>query len=175
MNQAVEQFAAVTQAQIDSFTRISEIALEGFERVSELQIQTAKSAVADAIEASKALTSVKNPQDWVAFNSNLIQPGVEKAATYTRSLYDALATTQADLSKLVEERVAEVNKVFVTSLDHAAKSGPAGSEVAVAAVKTAIAAASTAYDNITKATRQVVDITEANIGAANKTSKKKAA
>src|SRR5688572_24718656 len=148
MNQAVEQFTSLAQAQIDSFSRASEIALEGVEKVSELQIQTAKSAIADVVEASKAWGSAKTPQDWVAFNSNLVQPSVEKVANYARSLYDVLASTQSELSKLVEARVAEANKAFVTSLDQAAKSGPAGSEVAVAAVKTAIAAASTAYDNI---------------------------
>ncbi|HET6757210.1 MAG: TIGR01841 family phasin [Burkholderiales bacterium] len=175
MNQVVEQISSTAQAQIDSFSRASEIALEGVERVAALQIQTAKSAIADAVEASRSWASVKSPQDWAAFNSNLVQPSVEKVTNYTRSLYDALATTQSELSKLVEERVAEANKAFVAGLDQVAKSGPAGSEVAVAAVKTAIAAAGTAYDNITKATRQVVDITEANIAAAGKTSKKKAA
>ncbi|MGH8727098.1 MAG: phasin family protein [Burkholderiales bacterium] len=175
MNQTVEQVTSAAQAQIDSFSRASEIALEGMEKVSNIQIEAARNALAEAIEASRAFVSVKSPQDWVAFNSNLIQPAVEKAAGYSRSLYDAVATTQSELSKLVEARVAEANKAFVASLDQAAKSGPAGSEVAVAAVKTAIAAASTAYDNITKATKQVVDITEANIGAAGKVSKKKAA
>jgi phasin family protein len=174
MNPVVDQISSATQSQIDSLSRASEIAIQGLERVSEIQIQAAKSAIADAVEAGKTWASIKNPQEWVAFNSNLIQPSVEKAAGYARSVYDAVAGTQAELSKLVEERVAEANKAFVANLDQAAKSGPAGSEVAVAAVKTAIAAANTAYDNITKATKQVVDITEANI-AANKVSKKKVA
>ena len=174
MSPVLEQIAGATQSNIDSFSRASEITLAGVERVSEIQLQAAKTALADVVEASKVWASVKSPQEWAAVNSNFIQPAVEKAATYARSVYDAVASTQGELSKLVEERVAEANKTFVANLDQAAKSGPAGSEVAVAAVKTAIAAANTAYDNITKATKQVVDITEANI-AAGKGAKKKVA
>jgi phasin family protein len=175
MNTVFEQIASATQSQIDTFSRASEITLAGIERVSDIQLQAAKSALADVVEASKVWASVKSPQEWNAVNSNFIQPTVEKAATYARSIYDAVANTQAELSKLVEERVAEANKTFVANLDQAAKSGPAGSEVAVAAVKTALAAANTAYDNITKATKQVVDITEANITAGKTGAKKKVA
>jgi phasin family protein len=174
MNPLVEQLSSAAQSQIESFSRASEIAIEGVQRVAEIQIQAAKTAVADAVEAGKVWASAKSPQEWIAINSNFIQPSVEKAANYARSIYDTVAGTQAELSKLVEERAAEVNKAFVATLDQAAKSGPAGSEVAVAAVKTALAAANTAYDNITKATKQVVDITEANV-VADKPSKKKAA
>ena len=51
-------------------------------------------------------------------------------------------------------------------LDKASKSAPAGSDVAVAAVKSAIAAATSAFDNMNKAAKQVSEIAEANVAAA---------
>ena len=54
---------------------------------------------------------------------------------------------------------------------------PAGSDVAVAAVKSAMAAANQAYDAFSKATKQVAEATEATMTAATNTvaTKKKAA
>ena len=52
-----------------------------------------------------------------------------------------------------------------------AKSAPAGSDVAVAAVKSMLAAANSAYDNLTKVTKQATEIAEANVNAATETVK----
>jgi hypothetical protein len=85
---------------------------------------------------------------------------------YSRNVYEIASQTQVGVSKLVEAQAAEANKSFVALLDKAAKSAPAGSDVAVAAVKSAIAAANSAYDSITKAGKQFADIAEANVAAA---------
>ena len=67
---------------------------------------------------------------------------------------------------MVEAQLTEANKNVAEALDKAAKSAPAGSDVAVAAVKQAIAAANSAYDSMTKAAKQVAEIAEANVTAA---------
>ena len=51
------------------------------------------------------------------------------------------------------------------------KNAPAGSDVAMAAVKSMLAASNTAYDNFTKVTRQATEIAEANVAAATETVK----
>jgi hypothetical protein len=51
-------------------------------------------------------------------------------------------------------------------LDQSLKNAPAGSDAAVAAVKSAMAVANAAYDNMTKAAKQVTEIAEANVAAA---------
>jgi hypothetical protein len=55
---------------------------------------------------------------------------------------------------------------MVGILDKVSKSAPAGSDVAVAAVKSALAAASTAYDSFNKVAKQATEIAEANFAAA---------
>jgi len=47
--------------------------------------------------------------------------------------------------------------------------GMAGSDVAVAAVKSMLAAGNAAYDNFTKVTKQATEIAEANVAAASET------
>jgi hypothetical protein len=91
---------------------------------------------------------------------------VEKAVAYSRGVYEIATQTSEELSKVFEGQFAELNKNVSSALDKAAKNAPAGSDVAVAAVKSAIAAANSAYDSISKAAKQVAEITEANVAAA---------
>ena len=77
----------------------------------------------------------------------------------------------AELSKVAERRAAEWNDNFVVLLDKVSKNAPAGSDVAVAAVKSMLAAGNSAYDNLTKIARQATEIAEANVTAATETVK----
>jgi phasin family protein len=120
----------------------------------------------DSVANAKALLAVKDVQQLVAMQATLAQPAVEKAVAYSRSVYEIATQTQEELSKVVESQFSEMNKTVATALDKAAKNAPAGSDVAVAAVKQAIAAANSAYDSMTKAAKQVAEIAEANVAAA---------
>ena len=59
----------------------------------------------------------------------------------------------------------EANKTLASTLDKVTKNAPAGSDVAVAAMKSALAAANSAYDSVTKAVKQVTEMAEANAEA----------
>ena len=83
----------------------------------------------------------KDVQEAMAIQASLAQPNVEKAVAYSRSVYEISAQTQEELSKMVEAQFSDFQKTVAGLLDQAAKSAPAGSDVAVAAVKSAIAAA----------------------------------
>ena len=91
--------------------------------------------------------------------------------------YDILSESQADLTKIVEARMAEVNNTIVTTLDQAEKNAPAGSDVAVSAMKSAVAATNQAFDAFAKAGKQVQEVTGASVAtkAQSAAPKKKAA
>jgi phasin family protein len=179
MYQSPEQLTAWNKANLDAAVRFAGIALEGTERMLEVQLKAAKSAFADGQQHAKTLAEVKDPQDFAQIKNTLVQPSLEKATSYMKSLYDVAATTQAEISKLVEEQISEFNRQVVANLDKMAKSAPAGSEVAVAAVKSAISAVNSAYDNMSKSAKQFAEITQANVEAATsqavQAGKKKAA
>ena len=106
------------------------------------------------------------------------QPALEKAIAYSRSVYEVATQTQGELTKFVETQAVEFNKNLVSGLDKFAKNAPAGSDVAVAAVKSALAAANSAYDSLTRVTKQASDFAETSFAAASsaaKEAKKKAA
>jgi phasin family protein len=173
-----EQISAANKVGVDVALRAAGIAFEGVERLMELNLNTAKAAFAENAKVAKSITSVKDVKELLSVNPAVIQPVVDRNTAYLRGLWEIASDTQGELAKLMEERVTHMNKTVVATLDKAAKSGPAGSDVAVAAVKSAIAAANSAYDSAVKAAKQVADLTEANVAAASQVvsmPKKKAA
>ena len=166
MYQAPEQLMAWNKAYLETAVRFAGIALDGAERMLELQLKAAKNAFADGVQQTKALADVKDPQEFAQLKNTLVQPNLEKATRYVKSVYDAAAATQSEINKLIEEQVAEYNKNVVTGLDKMVKSAPAGSEIAVAAVKSAISAVNSTYDNLSKSAKQFAEMTQANVEAA---------
>jgi phasin family protein len=161
-----EQFAAANKATVDSLLSLANTALASAERIAALNLNTARSVMEDSVSGAKAMMGAKDVQEALSIQASLAQPNVEKAVAYSRSVYEISAQTQEELSKMVEGQFGDFQKTVAGLLDKAAKSAPAGSDVAVAAVKSAIAAANSAFDNMNKAAKQVAEITEANVAAA---------
>jgi phasin family protein len=162
-----EQISAANKIGVDVALRAAGIALEGTERLIELNLKAARGAFADTAKAAKSLTNVKDVKELAAVKPLAVQPALEKASAYARGLWEITSDAQAEFAKLFEDRVISFNKTVAEGLDKVAKTGPAGSDVAVAAVKSAIAAANSAYDSAVKAAKQVADLTEANVVAAS--------
>ena len=171
-----EQLLATNKENLETFVEFASIAAAGTEKLLDMQMKIAKSVFADTVKHAKTFVAAKDIQELTEIQTSSVQASTEKAAAYGRSLYSVLAETQTELSKFFEVRFADVNKNLTSALDKAVKSAPAGSDVAVAAVKSAMAAANQAYDAFSKASKQVAEATEATITAASgPTAKKKAA
>ncbi|MFN7085485.1 MAG: phasin family protein [Burkholderiales bacterium] len=168
MYQAPEQLIALNKANLEVAMRFAGVALEGAERMIDLQLQAAKSAFADSVESAKALASVSDFQQLAALKDNLAQPAIEKATAYAKSVYDVAASTQAEFGKLVEEQISNFNKQVVTVLDKLVQNAPAGSEIGVAAIKSAIAAVNASYDNLSKVAKQFAEANQSNFDAVAK-------
>ena len=161
-----EQFTAANKASVETLLTIANTAFASAERLAALNLNTARSILEDTVASAKTLMGAKDVQELVALQATLAQPAVEKAVAYSRSVYEIATQTQEEFSKVVEAQYAEANKNVSAALDKAVKNAPAGSDVAVAAVKSALAAANSAYDSVSKAAKQVAEIAEANVAAA---------
>jgi len=166
MFKAPEQFAAANKAAVDALLTVANTALASAERVAALNLNTARAAIEDNVANAKTLFAAKDVQELVAAQSALAKPSVEKAVSYSRSVYEIGTQTGEAFAKLVEAQFGDFQKQVSALIDQAAKQAPAGSDVAVAAVKSAFAAASSAFDSMNKAAKQVVEMTEANVNAA---------
>ena len=175
MHNVPEQLLTTNKESLETFVEFAGIAAAGAEKLLDVQLKIARAVFADTVKFAKTVVAAKDVQELTEIQTSIVQPSTEKATAYGRSLYSVVAETQTELSKFFEVRFADVNKNLTTALDKAVKSAPAGSDVAVAAVKSAMAAANQAYDAFSKATKQVAEATEASITAASGAAVKKKA
>jgi len=161
-----EDFSAQAKNNLEQALKFAETTADAAEELFDLNLKTAKAASADAMKQIKALTAAKDVHELSSLQTSFAQANTEKLLGYGRAVYGWSAEAQGELGKLVEAQMAEINKSVAAALDKAAKSAPSGSEFAFAAVKSAITTANQAYDALTKAGRQVADMTEASISTA---------
>jgi phasin family protein len=167
-----EQVLAAHKANIETLFGLTNKAFEGVEKLVELNLQATRAALGEAAETSKAALSVKDVQELFSLQAGLLQPAAEKAAAYSRHLYEIAAATNAEIGKVAELTAADSQKKFMAVVDTAVKNAPAGTENAVALVKSAVAAANNAYETVQKAAKQASDVAEANFQAMTSTAVK---
>jgi phasin family protein len=157
-----DQFLATQKAAVEAMFGLSYKAFAGVEKIVELNMQAAKTSLTEAADTTQALLSVKDAQEFMSLQAGLLQPSAEKAAAYSRHLYDIFAAANAEVVKSAEVTVAEGQKTVLALVETAAKNAPAGSESAVALVRSAVAAANNAFESVQKAGKQAAEAAEAN-------------
>ena len=160
-----EQLLATQKANLATLFDLGQKAFEGVEKVMELNLQVAKTSFEEASDHAKAVLAVKDAQELLALQASLLQPAAEKAAAYSRHLYDIASGTSSEFTKAFEAQAAAAQKQFANLVDNAASNAPAGSEQAVAMMKGAVQAANSAFESVQKAVKQATDLAESNLAA----------
>ncbi|MGC9162662.1 MAG: TIGR01841 family phasin [Thiomonas sp.] len=169
-----EQFTAAQKSQFAAFFDMASKSMDHMEKLLDLNMQAMKTSLQESAEHTMALLSVKDMQELANLQSSWMQPMAEKMLSYTRHAYEIASGAQAEMAKIAEAQFAESHKKFMDLAETAAKNAPAGSETAVAMMKSALNAANNAYDSMQKVTRQAAEAVEANIDAVTNTAMKAA-
>jgi phasin family protein len=162
-----EQMSELNSTAVLSAARLSKLSLDSAERLLALQLNFAKSALGDVTRTARAASGTQDMQQLLALRTKAAEEAMSQWLEYSRGLYEVASDAQAELSKLAEERLAGLQRAVTESVDQAAKSAPAGSDVAVAAMKSSLAAATAAFDSFTKAARHAASFTDAGMKAAS--------
>lgn len=173
-----EDFSAVQKTNVEHMLKFADAAAQAAEQWFDLNIKSAKAASAEATKQMRALAAAKDVQELTSLQTTFSQENADKLVGFSKAVFSWATEIQGQITKLVEEQVSEVNKAVTTAVDKAAKSAPAGSEFAFNAVKSAVAATNQAYETISKAGKQVAEMTEQTLTTATNniaTSRKKAA
>lgn len=166
MNTAQQQFADFATEQIETSMRFARISLDSTERLIKLQVEAAKSALEENAKTAKSAIGIKDVQEALAMRQKVSEASLDSAMNYSRSLYEIASQAQSEFSGMMEERSTAFNKNVVSGLDRLVKSAPAGTDMAVAAVKSTLQATTAAVDSMTKAAKQVSDFADASVKAA---------
>lgn len=172
MIQTPEQYAQMNKAAFDAFQAFALKSIQGFERLAELNIQAAKSSVSESTEQWKALLSTKDAKAFADLAASQTQPATDKVTAYVKHVYDIGNDVGTEFASVLEKQFAEGSKQLNSAIDLMTKNAPAGTEGITTFVKSAVSAANSAFDQVNKATKQVVEMTEANFAAVNKVAPK---
>lgn len=167
-----ETLFTLNRQAVDAAMRLSRLSLDSAERVINLQLGFAKSSIAEVTKNARAFAQAKDVQEFLAARASATESTLERVVGYSRDLYEVASDTQTELSRLAEERMATLQQAVAQGVDQAAKSAPAGSDVAVAAMKSSMAAATAAFDTLTKATRHATSFADASVKAASAAKRK---
>jgi len=164
-----DQILAAHKANIETLFGLTTKAFEGVEKLVDLNVNASRAALTEAAGTAQAMLSVKDAQELLALQASLFQPLAEKTASYSRHLYEIAQGTGTEFGKAYEAKAAEAQQAIVGLVDSASKNAPAGSETAVAVMKSAVAAANNAFESVQKAVKQAGDMAEANFNAVQTT------
>ena len=157
-----EQIVASHKANVETLFGLTSKAFEGMEKLVVLNLTATKAVLSESAHSTKAALSVKDAQELMALQANLIQPLAEKIAAYSRHLYDIASGTSNEFTKALEAQTAAAQKQFSNLVDFSISNAPAGSETAVAMMKSAVNAANNAYESVQKAVKQATDMAAMN-------------
>lgn len=168
----VDDFVKAQTEVFKASNTVASTAFEGAKKLAELNLQTAKTTMEESAEQVKALMAAK---DVKALNEMLTElftqygkPESSKAAAYAKHVYEISSATGTEVTALIEKQVAATQKQLLASVDTFAKNAPAGSEGLVNVLKQAVVSANTAYEQVNVATKQLVEMIEANFASASK-------
>jgi len=166
MSAIPQQVLNSQKAAIEALVSIQGSVFGGFEKLVDLNLKAIKATLDDVSEKSQQVASVKDAQEAVALTSSLVQPNADKAMAYSKHVYEIVSGVQADLAKLGEAQIAEGQKHMHDAIEQLSKNAPAGSESAVAMLKSGLVQANNAFESMTKAAKHAAEVAEKNLSAA---------
>ncbi|MBI3230654.1 MAG: TIGR01841 family phasin [Burkholderiales bacterium] len=162
-----EQFSHATkasfEAQFAAFTNLTAKAFEGMEKLVDLNLAATRANLEESAQAARQLLAVKDPQEFLNISQAQAKPVAEKALAYSRQLANIASSTQNEFSKAAEAQITETNRKVIALVDEVSKNAPAGSETAIAALKSVIGNANAGFEQLSKAGKQALDAIEANL------------
>jgi phasin family protein len=164
-----DQFANAAKASMESqlaaATDLTNKALASVAQLVELNVSAAKASFEQSSATAQQLMAAKDPQQFFALatqNNN----GSEFMMAYARNLSSIAAAAQAEFTRATEAQLAETSRKVAALVDEVAKNAPAGSENAIAMLKSAMNNANAGYEQFSKTAKQAGQTMEDNMGNA---------
>lgn len=166
MTTSNEQFAKLSANGLEAAFRVAQITLDSAERFAKLSLELSKQTLEENVKLARELGDVKDPQEALNRVNKLTAQGLEQAVANSRNVYDIVSQTQSELGKLAETNLNDLNKLLISNVESLSKNAPAGSEVAINAFKSGLAASAAAFSTLSKTGQQVAEFADSSVKAA---------
>ncbi len=161
-----ESFVAPAAPATEALLGLAQIQLDAFEQFSTLTINAGREALQDGVAHTRRLLNARDMQELIRLNAAAAQPSLEKALDYSRGVCGIATHSQAEIARTLETQAGALSRSAASFLESMSQNAPAGSDVVVAAMKSAIVATGNAVENLSRMSRQASGIAEANLNAA---------
>jgi hypothetical protein len=159
----VDQFTAANEAAIEQFSYFAKLSIANVEKFAELGLGAARDSVVQATKHAQALAGARDVNEVFAINSAALEPALKRAYSLSRTAFAAANESNGEIKRVFEKNNAELQSAAVAALEEAFRNAPAGSESVVANVKSAIASAQSAYENMAAINKQIYDTVEKTV------------
>ncbi len=166
MNALPQQIIAGQKASLGNLLAFQGALLDGFEKLVDLNLKVLKTSFDDVSKKSQQAAQLQDVQEALSFAAALVQPNADQAVAYGKDVYALVSDIQSNVSKITEAQLAQCQQQIQDAIEQLGKNAPAGSEGAIALLKSSLATANSAYDAFAKSARQAAEVAESNISAA---------
>lgn len=163
MTLPVEQFMTTNRNNVHALESMAKHAHAGFEKMVELNMATSKAILGEVFSHAQAVLRAKDPQEWLALQSGMMQPLAEKTAAYGQHILTIANSSGAEFGKICEAKMAEIQAAVADAVETFAKSAPAGTEAAMAAFKNALSTSQSVIESAQSSAKKAVETVEANL------------
>ncbi|NHZ33976.1 MULTISPECIES: TIGR01841 family phasin [Massilia] len=164
-----EQFASATKTlfelQMMTFNALTSKAVQGVEQVVSLNMTTAKNSVQGSMAMGKEMSQAKDPKAAIDVATAHAKP-MAGAVQYGEQLKVIIDDIHSEFTQAADAHIAEAKSALTALIYDVTQNVKPGSENAVEIIKTAIDNAFQGYEQVTKATRQAVQVVEEQIAKA---------
>jgi len=159
----IDQFTAANEAAIEQFANLAKLSLANVEKFAQMGLSAARESVVQATKHAQALAGARDVNEVIAINSAALEPALKRTYAASRSAFEAANESNDEIKRVFEKQNAKLQAAAVATLEEAFRHAPAGSETVVANVRSAIAAAQSAYENMANVNKQIYDTVEKTV------------
>lgn len=157
-NVSSNEFLVAHKASINALQALLGDALDKAERLTTLNLNVARSLMEDNAAQAQAMLAAGNVSDVIKLHTDNLQPRLERALAFARGVTDIASEAQRESVQITNAWLGELNSAFITALDRASKSAPAGSDAVFAAVASAANVTKELYDKTSKAAQEEAEL-----------------
>jgi len=153
---SMQVLTSVNRANLDAMHSLAASTIVASERLAALHLDIARSMLESAAGWARPQNG-EGLHEMMARQGMALRPAGEKVAAYLGSAYAIGAEVHAEVTEIATTRAAEMNAAALSVLETAEDASPAGTAPVIAAVKSIVTNAHSAYDSLLKSGRHVVD------------------
>ncbi|MGL5630901.1 MAG: phasin family protein [Azovibrio sp.] len=166
-----EQIAATQKANAEAMLALMRSTLDNMEKLANLNLSTMRENLQTGAKNANKILDAKDPQQALAAQSSLTEPGLERTRAYYHNLYELVLNLQKDITNVMESHYKCLSDSASTAIDETSTKMPAGGDVFATAMKSMLQASSQTFDRMNFMAQQIAQITDTNFKAMSKLGK----